>query len=154
MNYISYIEGSEELLEDVRLLWEELNVHHYNKSLHFKSRYEKMTFDKRKLGLLAKADKGHIKIILAMDTVGERYIGYCISTVNCRNEAEIESIYIKSEYRGHKIGDHFMTASLGWIESFKPVSIVIGVAGGNEDAIPFYEKYGFYTKMTALEKKK
>jgi Acetyltransferases len=148
---IVFVEGNEELLEAVKPLWEELNQHHYAKSSHFKKRYENMSFDLRKKKLLGKIENGQMKIIMAKDD--EEFIGYCISTVAVQ-VGEIESIYIKPAYRGSKIGDNFMKKSLEWIESFKPGSIQIGVAAGNESAFGFYSKYGFFPRLTTLERVK
>ena len=47
-----------------------------------------------------------------------------------------------------------MTDSLEWINSYEAEDIMIGVAGGNEDAFGFYEKFGFYPRVTKLGRKK
>ena len=79
-------------------LWEGLNVHHGKKSSHFKSHFESFTFEKRIEQLLTKE---HLAIFATQ--TNSDLVGYCIATVNS-NLGEIDSIFVKKEYRGNNIG--------------------------------------------------
>ena len=48
-------QGNENDLDLIRPLWEKLNQLHFNLALHFKSRFQDMTWEKRKQNLLKKS---------------------------------------------------------------------------------------------------
>lgn len=150
MNNIEVISGSKEFLEYVEPLWEKLNNHHKANSTKFVERYEKFTFRKRKNSFLA-YKKENIKIYLVRDILKNKYVGYCISTINSGSVGEISSLYIEPEYRKQGIGDMLITKALEWLDSNKVNTKIIGVAEGNDNVIKFYEKYGFYSRTTILE---
>jgi len=146
-NEITFIKGNEALLGDVRELWEELNRLHLDKSVKFKQYYRDFTFQSRKESLIKYIEKGSLFIIIAYhDNIK---IGFCIAGV-IDNEGELESIYIKSDYRRDHIGDVLMRESLDWIKSFGVEKTVIKVSAGNEEAFGFYAKYGFTPWNTEL----
>lgn len=147
---ISYIVGKEELLYEVKPLWEELNNHHKSKSLYFHNKFERFTFENRMKSLLK--DDIKINIILARDEINKSNIGYCITTINNNGIGEIQSIFIDGNFRGHNIGEKLMEESLNFLECEKAERIIIGVAGGNEEAINFYQRFGFRKGTTILER--
>jgi len=149
---IEYKQGGKELLNEIQSLWENLNEHHADKSTHFKERFKSFTFEWR-IGKLTENEDRKINVILVRDKDNEKNIGYCLSSV-IEPYSEIESLYINPEYRGLNIGEKLMTDSLQWINSHEVEDIMIGVAGGNEDAFGFYEKFGFYPRVTKLGIKK
>lgn len=151
MKTIQFIEGNEDLLDEVSPLWQKLNDHHQAKSRHFTKKFFQYTFDQRKAGLLNKARTGFLHIVLAKDLSSETFIGYCISSINQEKVGEIESIYLESPHRGKKIGSYLMENALKWMDAHSVKSRIIGVAGGNEEVLSFYSRYGFYPKVTILE---
>lgn len=100
----------------IKPLWEQLNSIHYDKSVYFKSRYEKFTFDKRMESIYKKAQKGIIKIDLLFDNNKGNYIGYGLSSIE-GDLGEIESIFIEKEYRKLGLGDKLMNNTLVWFQS-------------------------------------
>lgn len=44
---ISIVENGIKEIELMKPLWEQLNSIHYNKSVHFKDKYDRFTFDKK-----------------------------------------------------------------------------------------------------------
>jgi len=64
---LEYIEGKEELLEEIGFLWEKLNELHRIKSKFFSERFDKFKFEDRKVSLIEKGTKGDIKIIVVKD---------------------------------------------------------------------------------------
>ena len=61
MNIIS-VEKDITEIEIIKPLWEKLNLIHLDKSVYFKSKYEKFTFDKRMNSIYKKAEKGIIRL--------------------------------------------------------------------------------------------
>ncbi|MCM1991141.1 GNAT family N-acetyltransferase [Oceanirhabdus seepicola] len=149
---IEYKQGAKELLNEIKTLWEKLNEHHIEKSKHFKERFKSFTFEWR-IGKLSENEDRKINVIVVSDKDKEENIGYCLASV-LGSYGNIESLYIDPEYRGLNIGERLMTDSLEWINSYEVEDIMIGVAGGNEDAFGFYEKFGFYPRVTKLGLKK
>ena len=92
-----------------------------------------------------------MRIDLARDIKTDKLIGYCVSTVNQDKQGEIESIYIEKDYRRRGIGGNFMKKALAWMDGLSVTKRVIGVAAGNEEAFPFYARYGFYPRVTILK---
>jgi ribosomal protein S18 acetylase RimI-like enzyme len=145
---VSYIVGNEALIDDIEELWTELNQIHFEKTVDFKRRYREFTFCERKQSLLSCADKGELSIAIACDN--ERKIGYCVSSI-IDNVGEIDSLYVKSDYRGKRIGGTLMEKSLDWINSHDVTAVRVKVAIGNEEVFGFYSTYGFKPIFTELQ---
>ena len=131
-------------------LWRKLIEHHAEKSLYFKEFIAGRTVEQRNRELLGKYGKDDIRIDLAHDTANGKLVGYCISTISDNQQGEIQSIFIEEEYRHSGIGDAMMKKSIEWMDERSVTQKVIGVAFGNEEVFPFYEKYGFYPRATIL----
>lgn len=147
---IIYEVGGIELLEFVSPLWNKLNSLHKEKSKDFKERYNSFTFEDRKKSLII--EEKEIMVVLVKNIKLNKYIGYSISSISKDSIGEIDSIYVDSSYRGLQIGDVLMNKPLEWMHMKDLKKIIIGVASGNEDVFPFYRKFGFYPKVTILEK--
>jgi ribosomal protein S18 acetylase RimI-like enzyme len=147
-NGISYFNGNETRIDDIEELWIELNQVHFEKSPDFKRRYRDFTFRQRKQSLLSRAGKGKLSIAIAYD--GDKKIGYCVSGI-VDNIGEIDSIYVKPDYRKQHIGSVLMEKSLDWINSCDVTGVTVKVAAGNEEAFGFYSKYGFKPIFTELQ---
>ncbi|MFT9497963.1 GNAT family N-acetyltransferase [Anaerosolibacter sp.] len=150
MDNFHYVGGGKELLDLVQPLWEKLNKHHEVQSNHFADRFKNLTFDMRKNKFI-QDDTSKVKIELVKDIEKDRYIGYCISTVDKELIGEIDSLYIEQEYRKYGLGDKLMKSALDWLDSNEARIKIIGVTEGNEKALAFYEKYGFYKRRIVLE---
>lgn len=126
----------------IQSLWEKLNLVHLEKSVYFKIKYENFTFNKRIESINKKAQKGIIKLDMLLDKDMGSYVGYCLSSIE-DNLGEIESIYIENKYRKLGLGVKLMTSALKWFEEHEVTNISIGVAYGNDEALPFYKSFGF-----------
>lgn len=135
----------------IKPLWEKLNLIHLNKSVYFKSKYEKFTFDKRMESIYKKAEKGIIKLDLLLDNDKGEYVGYCLSSIE-EGLGEIESIFIEEKYRKHGLGDKLMQSALKWFESKEINNIEINVVYANNGALPFYERHGFHIENYILKR--
>lgn len=149
-NAVTFETGGEELLDDIKELWEQLNQLHLEKSPFFKSHYRTFTFDARKQALLSCARAGRLFICVAYDK--DIKIGYCVASV-VGNTGEVDSIYVKPDYRRTGIGSALMEKSLDRIKSNNAGKIIVKVAFGNEEAFGFYSKYGFAPRLTELQMK-
>lgn len=135
----------------IKPLWEKLNLIHFNKSVYFKSKYEKFKFEKRMESINRRSENGTVKLDVILDNDTMEYVGYCLSSIE-DNIGEIESIFIEKQYRGYKLGDKLMINALNWFESNSITNVQINVVYANYEAIPFYERYGFYVGNYILKR--
>jgi diamine N-acetyltransferase len=148
---IWYISGNEALLDEIKALWEELNQHHMERSIDFNQHYSDMTFEKRKQALLNKAEKGEMRVDLAVDEESGNKVGYCISSIDDEKTGEIESIYVAEQFRRQGTGNELILKALAWMDQKGAEKKTVAVGAGNEEAFSFYRKYGFLPRKTILE---
>jgi len=150
---IRYTQGGEELLDIIQPLWEELNKYHKERSPYFRHEYEAYTFRIRKSMLLEKAGSGTMSIIMAEDETRRLPVAYCIVTVSESGQGEIESIFVEQNYRRTGVGNHIMQMALAWMEQLGASIRIVAIAAGNEQAVSFYARYGFFPRQTLLKQK-
>ena len=150
---IEYQITDERGLDSIRPLWEKLNEHHHARARYFRNHYETWSFDDRKAYFKKVANAGTLRIDLAYDKDKGKYIGYCVSSISCENNGEIESIFIEEAYRSRGIGAALLSAAISWMDSAGVVRKRVAVADGNEDSWGFYQRFGFYPRMMLLEQK-
>lgn len=139
---VNIIEKNIDEIELIKPLWEQLNLIHADKSVSFKKRFENYTFEKRMKSIIKKAQDGIIKLDILFDDEKNRYVGYCLSSIEGYS-GEIESIFIEKEYRKFGFGGKLMESALKWFKEKNIKDIKINVVYNNNDALPFYERYGF-----------
>lgn len=133
----------------IKPLWEKLNCLHRDRSEYFSDYFERFTFEKRieefalkpALGIFAAAKE-------------KKLFAYCIASLDEHGMGEIDSLYVSKDCRGQKIGQHLMEKTLVWLDKKCAKKIRISVAGGNEQAFGFYEKFGFKPRFSVLEQVK
>jgi ribosomal protein S18 acetylase RimI-like enzyme len=145
---IAFITGGTSLLDEVKELWEELNQIHFEKSVDFKNHYKAFTFATRKESIVHHAENGKLLVVIAY--CNNLKIGYCISSV-IDGIGEIDSLFVKSDYRKSAVGHKLMEMSLDWIKSNAAQKIIVKVSVGNEEVFGFYSKYGFAPRLTELQ---
>jgi ribosomal protein S18 acetylase RimI-like enzyme len=141
-------------LDLIKPLWEDLKKHHALISPHFKEEYHDKCFDDRKEELLKKSSRGNILIEIISDCESDCCVGYCISSLNDQGKGEIDSIYLKKEYRNLGLGKEMVKRAMEWMERQDTDELKIVVAVGNEDLLPFYSSFNFFPRHLILEKKK
>jgi diamine N-acetyltransferase len=151
---IKYGHGDQALLDQIRLLWEELNYHHCECSPNFKDYYNHMTFEKRKSDLLKKSLSCEMRVDLAVDEASGFTVGYCVSSLNGEKTGEIESIFVNVAYRGLGIGNSLIKSALLWMDEEGAAVKIVEVGDGNEQAFGFYARYGFLPRKTVLKQVK
>jgi [ribosomal protein S5]-alanine N-acetyltransferase len=150
---IEYVARNQEALDLIQPLWQKLTEHHEGLSRYFKDHYARFTFTLRKEQLLKKSREGALRVDLARDTSSGTFIGYCVTSLNREKQGEIESIYVEKDYRGCGVGAKLMNRALSWLEAEGAIKIILDVADGNESVFGFYRRFGFYPRLTVLERK-
>ena len=145
MSEITYKEIQISDIYSVKPLWEELTIDHKSKSEHFEDSYDINNFENRIGHVIL---KGKVNTLVAYDD--NVMIGYCISSINNKFAGEIDSIYIKPEYRGIHIGSTLIEKSLKWLKDGNVKSIKIEAICGNERVLKLYESFGFRIKTYTL----
>jgi GNAT superfamily N-acetyltransferase len=135
----------------IQPLWDQLNRHHLKNARTFRNVYSGWTFDDRREYFSRVAATGQLRIDLAIDPVSGRHIGYCVSSLSHELNGEIESVFVEESYRKQNIGSDLVSRSLAWLREGGAQRVRVSVADGNEDAFPFYQRFGFYPRMTVLE---
>ena len=126
-------------------------MHHQEKSTHFADRFAGFTFTARCADLLRKAETGVLLVEMARDRETGIYAGYCISSVDGDGVGEIESLFVEADYRKRGVGDCLIRRALAWLEEHGAKEMKIVVAYGNEEALGFYARYGFYPTDVCVE---
>ncbi len=133
----------------IKPLWEKLRIIHRDDSVHFRDFYELFTFETR-TEKFARIDPTCLRVEIAKD--GAVVIGYCVSTIE-GSAGEIDSICIEDAYRGKRIGERLVRNALAWFTARGATRVTASVAYGHESVWPFYRKYGFFPRLTVLERK-
>ncbi|MEN6329873.1 MAG: GNAT family N-acetyltransferase [Methanobacteriaceae archaeon] len=150
MTQISYREVGIDGLDLIQELWKLLRLHVKSSTTDFKDQVDQLTFPERKEFLLKKSKGGSIRVDLAEDP-DEVVIAYCVSTLTPEKVGEVDSIYVKEEYRSLGIGKQLMKRSLKWMDEKGAESKKILVTVGNQDVVSFYRLYGFLPRSVVLE---
>jgi ribosomal protein S18 acetylase RimI-like enzyme len=149
-NEYTVFEGGAHELYLIQDLWKELRLHVKGHTEHFKDQFDKMPFDDRKTFLLSKSKGGNLHLDLVKDNE-KKIIAYCICTITNDKVGEIDSIYIKEEFRLQGIGNLLVKRAIKWMDENRAISKKILVTVGNDEAIRFYKNYGFQPRSLILE---
>lgn len=141
--------GGLEVLDEIKELWEQLNVHHRDRAPHFASVFASKTFADRRANILAHS-AGGLCVLLARDLTG-KLIGYCVNTITEKRVGEIDSLFVLPEYRGKGLGEALVEQSIRWLNEQGVEKIFLEVSAGNEQVFSFYAKFGFYPAKIVLE---
>lgn len=133
----------------IRPLWEKLNEIHLRDSVFFKEFYAHFSFEKRSEKWLEMPDDKLLILVVAdrFDTI----TGYCVSTISPSNVGEVDSLFVESAFRNQGLGKQLLTQSVEWLKSRQCAPIRLSVSYGHESVIDFYNKLGFYPRLSVLE---
>lgn len=137
----------------IRELWTELNAYHRDRAGVFQGMYTRSSFDARNEYFETLAATGLLRLILAFDREDGRYIGYLVCSLSDEKTGEIESVFVREQYRAAGVGSTLVASALAWFDDHGSVRNRVSVADGNEDAFAFYRKFNFYRRLTVLEQK-
>jgi len=152
MSSITYKRLSILNLSEIKPLWEELNKIHLADSVYFKEHYQSFSFESRSSKWM-KLQEDNIFILFAQ-TDNLTSIGYCVSTIDIDKNAEIDSLFVDTNFRKQGIGHELIEKSKEWLQKNSCKSIRLSVSYGHENVLPFYLKSGFFPRLTTLEFKK
>lgn len=147
----SYRDVGAEGIGDVRLLWEKLNAHHADLSPRFGKALRIRTFDARRQELLAKSSPDRIRVDLVSDGSGNPTVAYCVTTVSDDGVGEIDSIFVEERLRGQGVGSELIRRAFAWLESKKVKAKIVSVMSGNDEALAFYQRFGFHPRTILLQ---
>ena len=139
--------GGFELLPRVEALWYELKEHHQGMDPRFPD-MSTPDFQLRKAGLKDRAKELLVDLVLRKSD--GREAGYCFSTVDANGIGEIESLYVREEFRRQGIGRELAMRALSWMDQKHATAKRVSVLSGNKEAIGFYEHFGFQTRVQEL----
>ena len=148
MNYDT-LRITKDRMDVIKPLWEKLNAVHSAESPYFGHHFETLTFSKR-MHKFDTVDEDDILIeIVKRDDVP---CGYCITTV-IHDIGELESLFVDEEERGNGLGRILAHRSIEWMKERKCREIKVSVSYGHESVFGFYQKMGFYPRLTYLQLK-
>ncbi|MDD1724596.1 MAG: GNAT family N-acetyltransferase [Methanospirillum sp.] len=143
--------GSGEL-DDIRDIWTLLRDHIAACSEHFSGRIKEREFEERKQDILRRNAGRVIRTFIASRRDSSEDVGYCICSAARRSYGEIESIFVREEYRNQGIGTDLMNHAISWITEMDITDLHVHVTVGNETTLPFYKKFGLYPRQYLLSK--
>jgi len=148
---IAIRQGGEELLILTQSLWNLTKAHHIEKSTHFRQRFIDQSFEARKAELTELCKSGQLRVLLAQEEEDQRYVGFCVATVNAKRIGKIESLFVDPANRRQGIAESLMLAAKDWMKSRSVQTWTLTVAVGNEDVMDFYRKFGFQPFLISME---
>lgn len=138
-------------LDQIKPLWENLNLVHLQDSVFFKEHYASFSFEKRAEKWINTPNE-RIQILAAYNSENE-IIGYCVSTICTNHGGEVDSLYVETTSRKHGFGKLLLEQSLEWLKIQQCFPIRLSVSFGHENVLSFYQKMGLYPRLTLLELK-
>ncbi len=146
-----FICGGIELIDRIKEMWYQLNLHACKRSPFFSEHFAERTFQLRKEELVSKAKSCRLRIEIARDMVATRDLGFCASSLDYFGNGEIESLFVDDEARRRGVGDLLMRRTLEWMRDQGARSTAVFTVYGDESIFSFYARYGFRPKMVMLE---
>jgi GNAT superfamily N-acetyltransferase len=168
---------SVEQIEACRDLCNELMSFQKSKAFIKPELFDNMNFDTRMIPSIKSAIHNFIVVV----KVDDQIVGYVysnispketysnpfatffdLSSVSKNNVGCLSQFYIKDGYRQYGIGSTLFNMSMEWLQQFEEVEdYFIYVSNGNDDALEFYKRKGFFVShdildgfITVLRKKK
>lgn len=139
-------------IEIVKPLWEELNSYLHSGSSHFKDELAKRTFSERINSYMEKANAA--PYLIQVVSIDEKLIGYALASIDGEHVGEIDSIYIKQEFRKRKIGDTLVQNMLEFFDQNKTKYDRLNITEGNFGVEEFYNRFGFQTRRYVMHREK
>jgi len=148
MNSNIHIEsGGFELLPKIEKLWYSLKRQQAGYASDFCD-MSTPTFELRQKGLKEKSKA--LLVEIAIDQNLNTQAGYCFSIVDHADTGEVESVFLKEEYRRCGIGRELVTRAIKWMDQKNAKAKRLSVFSANEEAIAFYKSMGFRSRVLEL----
>lgn len=141
-------------LDLIRPLWEGLAAHHREQARAnapaFLEEMATRSFEDRRAEILEKNRHRLLRLELAHPDGAAEPCGYCIASGAPGASGEVESIYVDEAYRNRGIGGALLERALAWMDEIGTVEQALVVFAGNDRALPFYERHGFFPRFVVL----
>jgi len=134
LNYALFQEDARQRDPFMNLNWPHEEGHEY---------FTKLLKSEKSLGLLAEVNAEAVGYL----------IGYMRRSSSLRpvRLAELESMYVREEYRSQGVGRQLVERFLEWVKERGGERVSVTAYAANERAIAFYSKMGFTPKSLTLE---
>ena len=121
--------------------------HHNKTSINFKGIYPQKSFEELITEITENIKDGYSKINIARKN--DEVIGFCQYSID-ETVGIFNYLVILPEYRNLGYGSILMDKALKYFETHQVKKIEIKIVYGNDDAVRFYEKYGFKIKLQTM----
>jgi ribosomal protein S18 acetylase RimI-like enzyme len=128
-------------------LLKSLADHHNKTSINFKGIYPQKSFEELISEITENIKDGYSKINIARKNGG--VIGFCQYSID-ETVGIFNFLVILPEYRNLGYGSILMDKALEYFETQQVKKIEIKIVYGNDEAVRFYEKYGFKIKSQIM----
>ena len=99
------------------------------------------------------------KKCILVATIEEQIVGYLYGFIKdmdatlLKQEAQLDALYIKEEYRGKKFADALIEKFICWLKENHITSVTVGVCSLNTKAKQLYQKHHFVPLKEKLQLK-
>ena len=138
-------------IEILRSPLEKLHNYHNNKSKYFSGDYPRVTFEERIDEYRKNAKIGEYRIELLYEPKTMNLIAFSI-VYGKKVSGKIEVLYVDEGYRRNNLGTKLMNNAMKWFREKDIYDIELTVVYGNQ-AVSFYEKFGFLPRSIIMETK-
>lgn len=142
-------------LEEIEILrkpLDKLHEYHNIKSKHFSGSYPRVTFEDRIETYRENIKSGEYRIELLTNSETNNIIGFCIA-YSKKVSGKIEVLFVDEKYRRNELGTKLMNSAMGWFKEKHINEVELTVVYGNDEAVSFYEKFGFYSRSIIMTTK-
>jgi GNAT superfamily N-acetyltransferase len=141
-------------LDLIEPLWQGLAAHHRDRaeaaSPAFVGEMAAKTFADRRVELLEKNRDRALRVELAVDLASGGPVAYCVASAAPGGHGEVESIFVDAAFRGRGIGGALLERAANWMDRLGTVEQAVMVFAGNDRALPFYARHGFFSRYVVL----
>ncbi|MFT3788975.1 MAG: GNAT family N-acetyltransferase [Tepidisphaeraceae bacterium] len=149
---IHIITGDVILLDRVEPLWLQQRDFHANVNTTWRDSMKDKTFAARRTELLRTARSADdFRVTIAHDESTREDVGYCLTIIVPNGGGVIESLFVVEQRRGQRIGERLLDDAVDWLRKQNTTRITLTVMIGNDDALRFYERFGFRARTTEME---
>jgi ribosomal protein S18 acetylase RimI-like enzyme len=135
-------------IEILRKPLEKLHNYHNSKSIYFSGDYPRITFEQRINEYRENTKFGEYRIELLYEPKIMKVIAFSI--VYAKNvSGKIELLFVDEGYRRNNLGTKLMNNAMKWLREKDISDIELTVVYGNQ-AVSFYEKFGFFPRSIIL----
>ena len=127
----------------IKPLRESLYMHHAAMIPDFSYEFDFVNISKYDAILSDKNSTKVIQVLVATTTVDHTPVAYSLAKIDSGNNAELDSLFVKKEYRGKGLAVELSQKAIDWMALHHPIHISVRILPNNDVAKALYEKLGF-----------